>query len=153
MTERTGACLCGRVRYRLAGEPVVARICWCRDCQHISSNGTVNAIFPTDAIEITGSPSAYTSTAASGNQVRRRFCANCGCHLFADSTGRAGLTVVRVGTMDDPSSIALSANIWSASAPGWACLDLALVRVEHQPSALEPPAGAAEAPARRAAPE
>ena len=64
MTERTGSCLCGQVRYRLAAEPVKARICWCCDCQHIASNGTVNAIFLAGAITITGNPSGYTSTAA-----------------------------------------------------------------------------------------
>lgn len=133
MTERTGGCLCGQVRYRLTAQPVVSRICWCRDCQHIAGNGTVNAIFPSTAIEISGTPSAYTSGADSGNQVTRRFCPQCGCHLFADSTGRAGLTVVRVGTLDDPSSIEPSANIWSASAPRWACLSAALERIDGQP--------------------
>lgn len=135
--------MCGQVRYRLTTDPVIARICWCRDCQHISSNGTVNAIFPTAAIEISGSPGEYTSTADSGNQVRRRFCPRCGCHLFADSTGRPGLTVVRVGTMDDPSSVTPTANIWSSSAPAWACLDSSLERVEHQPSPPQMPRSAA----------
>jgi hypothetical protein len=134
MTENAGACLCGSVRYRVSAEPVTARLCWCRDCQHLASNGTVNAIFPTAAIEITGDLTAYVSTAASGNQVRRRFCARCGSHLFADSTGRPQLTVVRIGTLDDPSAITPRANIWSSSAPAWACLDPALERIERQPA-------------------
>jgi len=138
MTERTGGCLCGNVRYRLGADPVVARLCWCRDCQHLASNGTVNAIFPSAAIEISGNPSEYTSTADSGHQVRRRFCPQCGSHLFADSTGRPQLTVLRVGTLDDPSTIRPSANIWSASAPAWACLDPALERIEGQPAAPRP---------------
>lgn len=133
MSERTGGCLCGQVRYRLTAEPVMSRICWCRDCQHIAGNGTVNAVFPSSAIEISGTLGEYTSAAASGNQVRRRFCPDCGCHVLADSTGRMGLTVVRVGTLDDPSSVKPIANIWSASAPGWACLDPGLDRIEHQP--------------------
>ncbi|WP_077036130.1 GFA family protein [Pelomonas sp. KK5] len=137
-TTRTGGCLCGQVRYAIGADPVVSRICWCRDCQHLSSNGTVNVIFPSEAIEITGTPAAYTSGADSGNQVTRRFCANCGSHLFADSTGRPGLTVVRVGTLDDPSSVKPSANIWTASAPGWACLDEGLARSEKQPAPLKP---------------
>ena len=133
MSERSGSCLCGQVSYRLTAEPVIARICWCRDCQHIAANGTVNALFPSSAIEITGNLSEYTSTADSGHQVRRRFCPQCGCHLFADSTGRAQLTVVRVGTLHDPSSIKPVANIWSSSAPAWACLDPNLERIEAQP--------------------
>jgi hypothetical protein len=138
MTDRTGGCLCGSVRYRLTSDPVVARICWCRDCQHIASNGAVNAIFPATAIDITGSLGEYVSAAASGNQVRRRFCLRCGSHLFADSSGCPHLTVVRVGTMDDPSSIKPNANIWSASAPAWACLDSALERIEGQPAPPPP---------------
>jgi len=133
MTVRTGGCLCGQVRYRIAVEPGPSRICWCRDCQHISGNGTVNVIFPSDAIEISGALSSYVKTADSGNQVTRRFCPQCGAQLFSDSTGRANLTVVRVGTLDDPSSITPMANIWAASAPSWACLDAALERFEYHP--------------------
>ncbi|MBV8504143.1 MAG: GFA family protein [Paucibacter sp.] len=138
MSERTGGCLCGQVRFRLTAEPLASRICWCRDCQHIAGNGTVNAIFPASAIEITGGTSAFVSTAESGNQVTRRFCPQCGCHLFADSSGRPGFSVVRVGTLDDPSSIKPSVNMWSASAPSWACLDASIQAVERQPVPPQP---------------
>ncbi len=146
MTDYSGRCLCGDIHYRVTAEPVVSRICWCKDCQRIASNGTVNVLFPTDAIEVTGTPGEYIRTADSGNQVRRRFCQRCGSHLFADSTGRVGLTVVRVGTLDDPSSIVPSVNIWSGSAPRWACLDAALERIEGHPLPLQPPAPQASAP-------
>ena len=42
MPTRLGKCLCGAVRFRLSAEPVATRICWCRDCQHLAANGTVN---------------------------------------------------------------------------------------------------------------
>ena len=141
MTEYTGRCLCGDVSYKVTAEPLSSRVCWCANCQRISSNGTVNAIFPTQAIDISGTPSEHTGAADSGNQVRRRFCGRCASHLFSDSTGRPGMTVVRLGTLDDPSSIQPTANIWSASAPSWACLDPSLERIERQP--LPPPPKAA----------
>ncbi len=65
MSERTGHCHCGAVRYRLSAEPVAARVCWCRDCQYIASNGTVNVLVPTAALEIEGQTSEYTKTADS----------------------------------------------------------------------------------------
>lgn len=138
MSERTGGCLCGAVRYRLSAEPVISRVCWCRDCQRLAGNGTVNAIFPSAAIEVMGTTAEYTSTADSGNTVRRRFCPSCGSQLFADSSGRPGLTVVRLGTLDDPSSVTPSANIWAGSAPAWACLDPGLERFERQPVPAPP---------------
>lgn len=137
--ERTGACLCGQVRFRLTADPVTVRICWCRDCQRLAANGTVNAIFPSEALHIDGGVvAAYARTADSGNTVTRRFCPACGTQLFADSTGRPGLTVVRVGTLDDPERERPVANIWIGSAPAWACLDERLQQVEGQPA---PPGG------------
>ncbi len=140
MSVRTGACLCGQIRFRLSAEPVAARICWCRDCQRLAANGTVNILVPSEALTVTGKPSTHVREAASGNQVTRHFCPTCGAHLFGDSSGRPGLTVIRVGTLDDPSSIRPSVNIWSASAPAWACLDPALERADQQ--AMPPPAKA-----------
>lgn len=134
MSERIGGCLCGHVRYRLTADPVASRICWCRDCQRIASNGTANALVASEAIEVTGQTSEFVSTAASGNQVTRRFCPACGTHLFADSSGRPGFTVVRLGTLDEPSSVRPSASIWCASAPAWACVDTRIERVEKQPA-------------------
>jgi hypothetical protein len=139
MSERTGQCLCGAVRYRISAEPVATRLCWCRACQHIAANGTVNMIVPSSGLEISGTLSEYLSTADSGNEMRRRFCPTCGSHMFANSSSRPQLTVVRVGTLDDPSSVHPATNIWAHKAPTWACLDDALERVDGQPSPPQAP--------------
>lgn len=147
MSERTGGCLCGQVRFRLNAEPVNSRVCWCRDCQRIAGNGTVNALFPAESIEITGAPSEYLRAGGSGHPVRRRFCSKCGCHLFADTPAYPGVVVVRVGTLDEPSSIRPLANIWSSSAPTWACLDPLLERFERQALPSRPsPSAAVDGP-------
>jgi hypothetical protein len=138
MTQRTGQCLCGAVRFTLAADPLASRVCWCKDCQHIASNGTVNIMVPTDSLTCSGELSEFVSTAASGNEIKRRFCTRCGSHLFANSSARPQFTVVRAGTLDDPSSIRPTANIWSSSAPAWACLDSSLERVEQQPAPPQP---------------
>jgi hypothetical protein len=134
MTGRTGRCLCGAVRYRLSADPVLTRLCWCRDCQYLGANGTVNMIVPTEALDISGELSEFSRTADSGNQVRQRFCPRCGSHLFGNASARPQFTVIRAGTLDDPSSVQPAMNIWTRSAPKWACLDSGLERVERQPS-------------------
>lgn len=134
MTSFAGACLCGRVRYEIDAEAGPSRVCWCRDCQRIAANGTVNVIFPSDAIQVSGSPARHEKAADSGNTVTRRFCASCGTQLFSDSTGRPGLTVVRVGTLDDPSAVKPTSNIWVGSAPSWACVDASLEQFKGPPA-------------------
>jgi hypothetical protein len=130
--EREGGCLCGKVRYKLITDPVVSRMCWCRTCQHFSGNGTANAIFRTDGMEVFGEMRVFTSESDSGNVIDRKFCPHCGSHLFAESSARPGVTVVRLGTLDDPSSVRPTANIWVASAPAWACFDPDLEKFERQ---------------------
>lgn len=134
MTEREGRCLCGAVQYRVQGEPLVARICWCQVCQKISANGTVNAMFPTSALGVSGETAHYSSVADSGNVITREFCPRCGCHLYAGSSANPHVRVLRIGTLDDPSSVRPTLNIWTASAPAWACLDPALAMVAGQPA-------------------
>jgi hypothetical protein len=138
MTERTGRCLCGAVSFKLAAAPLVTRICWCRDCQHLAANGTVNMLVATDQLTISGALSEHTKPADSGNEVTREFCTTCGTHLFARSAARPQFRVVRAGNLDDPSSVQPSVNIWASSAPRWACLDLALERIEQQPTPPKP---------------
>lgn len=138
MAERTGHCLCGAVSFTLTTEPVTTRICWCRDCQHLAANGTVNVIVAAEGLTVSGTLAEYTSASASGNAVTRQFCPRCGTHLFGLSSARPHFRVVRTGNLDEPSGIRPTANIWARSAPGWACLDPVLERVEGQPAPPKP---------------
>jgi hypothetical protein len=130
------------VRFTLSTEPLAVRICWCRDCQHLAANGTVNLLVDAGGLAVTGELAEYRKVADSGNAVIRQFCPGCGSQLFALSSARPQLRVVRAGNLDDPSSIRPTSNIWTESAPGWACLDPDLEQVPRQPlpPAKAPPA-------------
>jgi hypothetical protein len=133
MSDRTGRCLCGAVTFTLTADPVATRICWCRDCQHLAANGSVNLLVPADALTVSGQVSEHTKQADSGNRISRQFCPHCGAHLFASSSARPQFRVVRAGNLDDTSSIRPDTNIWTSSAPAWACPDPALEQVAQQP--------------------
>ncbi len=145
MSIRTGRCLCGAVTFSIAAEPLVVRVCWCHDCQHISGNGTVNMMVAADSLSHTGTLAEFTKPADSGNVITRQFCPSCGVHLFARSDARPQFRVVRVGNLDDPSSVSPTINIWASSAPRWACLDQSLQQADGQPA----PPPAAVAPSAR----
>jgi hypothetical protein len=129
----TGGCLCKAVRYRIAAEPIVTRVCWCRDCQYFGAgSSTVNVCFPSNAVAIEGVLADYVSTANSGNIMRRRFCPQCGTNVFSGADARPHLVFVRAGTLDDPEVAKPAMTIWTASAPSWACFDPDLPQLPGQ---------------------
>ena len=130
-----GGCLCGQLRYEIEAEkPLVARICWCRDCQYLGAGtGTANATFPKSALSVTGAGATYDSLADSGARMRRTFCPKCGTPVFSEAEPRPAVVVVRVGTLDDPEIGKPVASIWTRSAPGWACFDESLPKFDGQP--------------------
>jgi hypothetical protein len=129
-----GSCLCGAVRYEIDANPITSRVCWCRTCQAFGAgSGTVNVCFPRNAIRIEGQPSDYVSTADSGNVMHRRFCPNCGVHLFSEAEARPHLIFVRAGSLEDPEIAAPSSSIWVSQAPSWACIDSRLPQISGQP--------------------
>jgi hypothetical protein len=129
-----GGCACGRVRYRLSQEPLTVRVCWCRECQYLAAgNGSVNLRVPRAAVAIEGELRGWETTADSGNRVKRSFCVNCGTPVLSESSGAPDVVVVRAGTLDEPGRHPPRQNIWTDSAPDWACLDTALPGSPRQP--------------------
>lgn len=132
----TGGCLCGAVRYSIAAEPVLARVCWCRDCQYFGAGGaTVNVAFPSKAVTIEGKTADYRSLADSGNVMHRRFCPACGTGLFSGAESRPHVVIVRAGSLDDPEIAKPAMTIWTDSAPSWACIDERIPSTPRQPPA------------------
>ncbi len=129
-----GGCLCKSVRYRITAEPLTMRLCWCRDCQYLAAgNATANVVFPIEAVTITGALSDFISVADSGNVMHRKFCPECGTPMFSQAEVRPHVIIVRAGTLDDPEQVRPVANIWTESAPGWACLHQDLPHFPRQP--------------------
>ena len=136
MTQITGGCLCGAVRFSSSAAPVTMRVCWCRVCQYLAAgSGSANVCFRTETFEIEGEPSDFVSIADSGNRMHRRFCPACGTPMFSEAESRPHLIFVRAGTLDDREAIRPVASIWTSSAPSWACLDESLPMFEGQPPA------------------
>jgi hypothetical protein len=131
----TGGCLCRAVRFTITAPPIAARTCWCRLCQHIAAgSGTVNVIFPADAVSVQGDMTDYACAAESGSHMHRHFCPVCGSSLFSAAEERPHLVIVRAGALDDPEIGRPAMTIWASQAPRWACIDADLPRTPKQPA-------------------
>lgn len=120
MTERTGGCACGAIRFRVTAPFVGVGVCHCTDCQK-ASGGTPNyvALAPKVSFEIIrGEAKVYCSKGDSGNDVRRAFCPECGTPLWSKLT-QAPLVAVKLGALDDNADLKPDLHLYVASAAPW----------------------------------
>ena len=124
----TGGCLCGAIRYSISPAPTTVIACHCTHCRKISGAGSShNAAVPTSSVTITaGKPKMFIDTAASGNRLKRFFCADCGSSLYSQREKMPEMMILKVGTLDDASGLKMAINVWTDSALPWMHVDPAL---------------------------
>lgn len=120
MSEHTGGCACGAIRFRITAPLMGVGICHCTDCQK-TSGGPPNyvALAPNTAFEITqGKPKIYITKGDSGEDVGRAFCPECGSPLWT-VLADAPFTPVKLGALDDSSDLKPELHIYVSSAARW----------------------------------
>jgi hypothetical protein len=120
MTTREGGCLCGAVRYVLAGEPTMTAVCHCTHCQKQSGGVFSTNLVVQDAdYRQTGETKVFRDRGDSGQPVDRHFCAACGSPIVSKVAVMPGLTMVKAGTLDDLSGLAPAVEVYTDHAAAW----------------------------------
>lgn len=118
--DHEGGCLCGQVRYRIAGAPLMQAVCHCRNCQKQSGSAwSMIAGVPEAALSVTGTVRTYEDHGESGGAVLRQFCPDCGSPLFSRVASAPGLVFVKAGTLDDTSGFQPQVQVWTRSKQHW----------------------------------
>ena len=102
MAVREGGCLCGKVRFRLDGEPAMQSVCHCRNCQRQA--GSAFAVIvgaASSAVTITGELKTYEDHGDSGGAVLRSFCPNCGAPVVSHIPAAPDFVIIKGGAFDD----------------------------------------------------
>ena len=130
----TGGCMCGKIRYECAAEPMFVVNCYCRDCQRASGTAMGTVVFvPKAALKQNGEAKYYEVTAESGKKIRRGFCSTCGSPLFSDADALPDGIGVKIASLDDPNRFKPGMNIYTVSAPAWASVEPTLTRFDKMP--------------------
>jgi hypothetical protein len=74
---------------------------------------------PDASVTITGPTSTFTKTGTSQQPNVRTCCSKYGSTLFLRPQALAGMTLLRAGTLDDPSKITPSMSIYASRAHVW----------------------------------
>jgi hypothetical protein len=131
-----GGCVCGAVRYKTTGQPVVVTACHCRFCQkRLASAFAVLATFPDNAVEITrGRPALCEHRSdESGRWLKMEFCPQCGTTVAHTSELRPGMRTMAAPTFDEPGWLKIERHIWTRSKQPWVEIPAGVAAFEKGP--------------------
>ena len=107
----TGGCLCGAVRYSIAGplRPVV--MCHCTQCRRMT--GHIMAATAARRADFSLVSDGELKWYVSSVEARRGFCGRCGSTLFWEGVGLDGISIA-AGTLDDTRGLSIACHIFVA---------------------------------------
>ncbi|WP_428248186.1 GFA family protein [Ferrovibrio sp.] len=112
----SGGCLCGRVRYSIAGPPRMVSHCHCGLCRRVSGAAFVTWLTARrDTVSLSGNLVWY----ASSERGRRGFCPHCGSHVVSSSTDYDRYYDITAGSLDHPEAIRPQRHVFAHYQIGW----------------------------------
>src|SRR4051812_38712476 len=96
-----GGCVCGNVRYRAVGEPVLATVCHCKFCQKRTGSAfSQPVVFKAEQVEFSGGPRTTYEHRSDETQrwLRMQFCPRCGTTVAWQAERRPGTLGISAGT-------------------------------------------------------
>src|SRR5574341_598946 len=98
-----GGCQCGKVRYRLEGEPLGLAVCHCSECQRQSGSafGMSLAVASHSFRLLCGELKTFSVLCDSGRTKDCAFCPSCGTRIYHRVID--AVLSIKPGTLDDTS--------------------------------------------------
>lgn len=114
-----GACLCGRIRYEITGEPRFMYQCFCGKCRAASGASFVtNLIVDADSFRITAGQESLTAWESSPQKFRH-FCSNCGSPIYSQGEKTKHVVAVRCGTLQQDPGLRVAYHAFVDSKAAW----------------------------------
>ena len=130
MTNATGGCLCGAVRYAVRGLLRPVSYCHCSQCRRTSGHFVAATACATSDLDVVSGERLrwYRSSPA----AERGFCSECGSSLFW-RPGHGRHISIMAGTIDTPTGLQAKEHIFLADASDYYELADGLPQFEHYP--------------------
>lgn len=113
MTEMTGQCMCGAVRFTATNVPDKFGVCHCEMCRRWTGTAFANVEVPNDSLHWEGV--AQIATLQSSQWAERGWCRRCGTPLYwrmTEENAYSSTTDVSLGLFDDPSVFTMASEIY-----------------------------------------
>lgn len=114
----TGACRCGKVRFKIDAAPLLTMACHCTGCQRMSASAfSLSVAIPSEGFSVTeGEP----VIGGLHGDTHHYFCPYCMSWMFTRSEGLDFFVNVRATMLDDPSWFTPFVETWTSEKLPWA---------------------------------
>ena len=112
-----GGCLCGAVRYKVAGAPSNSMVCHCRSCRKAAASPVVAWVtVAAVSFQFTlGRPAEFRSSP----KVTRSFCATCGSPLTYRRDDLPSEIDITTCSLDEPERFSPTHHSWLSDDLAW----------------------------------
>lgn len=118
MADYKGSCLCGSVRFKVAGHFDSFYLCHCQHCQKDTGSAHAANLFSQSArLTWLSGAEAVTSFTLPGTRHQKSFCQTCGSALPNDQD--ADGLIVPAGCLNTDISLQPTAHIFTTSQASW----------------------------------
>jgi hypothetical protein len=115
----TGGCLCGSVRFEIAGPIRHIVHCHCSQCRKAQGNAfATNRVVRAADFRLLSGQDGLTAYVSSPGQTRY-FCKTCGSPIMSRTAARPDLVRLRLGTIDSDIVERHMAHIFASSKANW----------------------------------
>ena len=115
----SGACMCGRIQYEIAGKPRFMYQCYCGRCRAVSGASFVtNLIVEATRFSITAGKESLTAFESSPRKFRH-FCSACGSPIYSQGEATKHVVSVRSGTLKEDPGVRVAYHAFVASRAPW----------------------------------
>ena len=116
MPKLSGKCLCGNISFSADTDIKMMANCHCTDCRAATGAAYGTLLFVAeDAVQFSGTPKVFKHKAASGADMEKHFCPDCGSQLFGRNSNRQNVISLRAGVVDQSDLVKPTVNVYLSS--------------------------------------
>ncbi|NES86264.1 MAG: GFA family protein [Moorea sp. SIO2B7] len=136
MKKKSGSCQCGNLKYEIDGENLGLGICYCTECQKLSSGiATYSLVIKRSSFKLlSGTLKQWERSSDNGNRNIGNFCPECGNRIYHENPETPDIIRVKAGKLEDGSKLEPDMHIWLRSAPSWVKVPEGAMAYQTQPS-------------------
>lgn len=119
--NREARCLCGNLRIKVEGAPMLPLACNCTNCQRRTGSafGLISYFSDSQIVSVRGDYQTFQFKVDNGNTNTTSFCPKCGSTVFFKAEMFKGKTGIAMGCFTDSEMPEPALAVWTRSKHRW----------------------------------